>query len=126
MQRVCSVLVLDDEEIILNSLVRLLSLKGYTVRGFTGFDGAWAYFKANAASIDVVIVDLSMPVINGLESFKRFNAHRPGLPVIISSGFSHSAQMDELAKAGVKYFLPKPYKLEEAITLITCAVSKSI
>ena len=106
-----TVLVVDDQPAVLRTAVRLLEQLGIRVVAATSGAEALEELAANGVSVDLALVDLTMPKMGGLELAKRLTQAHPGLPVILMSGY---AQETNGAVAG---FLQKPYSQE---SLRTC------
>jgi two-component system cell cycle sensor histidine kinase/response regulator CckA len=102
-----SVLLVDDEEGVRKALQQLLEYLGHRVRvARDGFE-ALATLEAERAQIDLVIMDVTMPGLDGVEAEKRISQKWPDLPVILSSGYADAHHDGN----GVT-FLQKPYKLD--------------
>ncbi len=102
------ILFVDNEEDIVKMSSRMLEYLGYQVYIARSGDQALAMIKAEAADIDLVITDYSMPGITGLQLAEEIIKFRKGLPVILCSGFSEAAIADEASKTINCRFLPKP------------------
>ena len=103
------ILVADDEE-----NVRIVAREMFEDRGFsvvTVMDGRQAVetFRARADEIVAVLLDLTMPVMGGEEAFKEIQAIRPGVPVILSSGFTEQDATSRFAGNEPAGFIQKPY-----------------
>jgi len=107
------ILLVDDEEMIRQLGETLLEQLGYEVH--TCSDGAQAvgYYTDHFREIDVVIMDMIMPVMNGMDAFIRMKKINPGIKALISSGFSTTGESKEINKMGVKGFIGKPYHLKD-------------
>ena len=112
-----TILVIDDEDIILDVVATILEDGGYRVlkasRGEKGID----MFRDNHESIDVVIVDHMMPGMDGIAVFDKLREIDPAVKVVISSGYS-SASRDDLLAKGFAGYLKKPYKIDELLQTI--------
>ncbi len=102
------ILFVDDKEDIVKMSTRMLEYLGYQVYVARSGDQALAMIKAEAADIDLVITDYSMPGITGLQLAEKIIKIRKELPVILCSGFSEAAIVDEASKTINCRFLPKP------------------
>ena len=107
-----TVLVVDDEPMVreaCSAMVRSLGLQA-----LTAVDGEDAVRIAAdpARSIDCVLLDLTMPRMNGAAAFERLRELRPGLPVVLSSGYSEQSSLQQFGDRGVDGFIQKPYTLE--------------
>ena len=106
-----TVLMADDENLIVEVGSKMLERLGYTVlKAYSGRE-AVSLFKANAERIDLVILDMIMPDITGGEVFDRIKAIFPGIKVILSSGYSLNGQAAEILNRGCDGFLQKPFNL---------------
>jgi CheY-like chemotaxis protein len=102
-------LVVDDEEVVRSMTRFALERSGYTVEAVG--DGATALerFSARPGKYDAVLLDLTMPVMDGEETLARLQAIRPDICVVLSSSFSQSEAVERFAGRGVAGFLQKPY-----------------
>jgi signal transduction histidine kinase/CheY-like chemotaxis protein len=107
------ILLVDDKELIVRSCSRALTRLGYQVKSFTDGASALAEIHGNAQGFDLVITDLSMPGISGLEIAKILQKLRPDLPVVLSSGMVPTEMQNELTAAGIHDVLRKPFTFEE-------------
>ncbi len=101
-----SVLIVDDERNILLTLSRALALEGYVVATASG--GVEALEKLAATPIDLVVMDVRMPDLDGLTVLRRAREARPGLPVIIMSGHGSIETVRQAFKLGAFDYLEKP------------------
>jgi len=105
-----TVLLVDDEESVRGIGVEMLKELGYT--GITATDGrdALEQFKAHP-EICCVILDLTMPKMDGEQCFRELRLLRPDIKVIMSSGYSEQEVSEKFIGKGVAGFIQKPYKL---------------
>jgi PAS domain S-box-containing protein len=106
-----TVLFVDDEEAIRNVARRSLGRQGYDVRLATNGADAVALFAREADAIDLVIVDLTMPRMSGVDVVHVLRAARPDVPIILSTGHigDEARALEALEDVAV---LPKPYTVE--------------
>ncbi len=111
-----SVLVIDDEPEVRSIVVQILIRFGCEVEAAK--DGAAGWDSLARRSFDLVITDLVMPRLSGLELLRRLRAANPNLPVIVMSGYSPwtTADLDQLLRPGV--FLDKPFTFEALIEAV--------
>ena len=117
------ILVIDDEEQVLGSMVRLLQRLGYDATGVEDGEAGLRHIRANPT--DLVITDMQMPGKSGLEVLLELRALHPELPVIAMSGGDSSKQLDLLGSAGLLgavAVMMKPYTIEE----LTAAVGEAL
>ena len=112
------ILLIDDDDLLRGVLAKSLGYAGHTV--IQASDGQQGVELARAATLDLVITDLVMPVQEGVETILTLRRERPTLPIIaISGGVSNSPLYLEIAgKVGAKRVLPKPFTPQELIAMI--------
>jgi len=107
------ILIVDDEETIRNFADTALRKLGYTVSTCSNGADAVAEYSAHGDEIDLVILDIVMPVMGGAEALDRIRHIDPDARVVISSGFSRDAAADKLLHNGAMAFLSKPFRIDE-------------
>jgi len=107
-----TVLVVDDEQTVLDVTRRMVRHLGYTV--LTAADGrdALDLVETHDGQIDLVILDVEMPVMSGAEAYPLLVKARPDVKVIISSGYELDAECRRLLDAGADAFLQKPFCMD--------------
>jgi len=108
-----TILLVDDEDMVRLVCQRMLSHDGWKVLPATGGSEAIKLFRINAQVITCVLLDLSMPQMDGMAVFRELRAIRPDVKVILTSGYS-SDQGDgqKLIEEGLDGFIQKPYTVE--------------
>ena len=103
------ILVVEDEEPIRRVSKRMLESFGYSVT--TCGDGVEALdiYESEGDGIDLIILDLIMPIMGGKQTFEELKKMNPHIKVIISSGYSQDGEVQELMDRGVRGFIQKPY-----------------
>jgi PAS domain S-box-containing protein len=118
-----TILLIDDEEMVQMVASTLLSKLGYTVliagNGRLGIE----MYQEHEKEIRLVILDIIMPVMGGRETFVKLHQLSPALPVIISSGFSTSEDLEALRRMGASSFLRKPFHRMELAEMISKLLS---
>ncbi|AEB08403.1 response regulator [Desulfobacca acetoxidans] len=102
------ILVVDDEPPIADLVQQLLQRLGYQVTAVTNSQEALKIFQANPDAFDLVITDLTMPHLTGLELSRKILQRRADLPIILCSGYSDITVAAEMRKIGIKEYLMKP------------------
>ncbi len=102
------VLLVDDEALIRMGMRAILQDLGYEVVG-EAEDGQQAVQKVVALDPDVVIMDIKMPVMDGLEATRRIMASHP-VPIIVLTAYNQRSLVEEAADAGVLAYLMKPVR----------------
>jgi len=109
------VLVVDDEAIVVNSIRKILTRKGYAIEeAFTCKDALAQVFTHD---FDLVLLDMKMSDGNGLEVLQRIKAKRPDLRVVIVTGYASVDTAVEAIKKGASDYMPKPFTPEELYTM---------
>jgi DNA-binding response OmpR family regulator len=117
-------LVVDDEEDFLRSIVMRIELRGIEVHGVTSGTDALEYLEANRDSIDVVLLDIKMPGMDGIETLRRIKASDPRVEVIVVTGHA-SQEFERLGREhGAFDHLVKPVRLETILERIEAAVRR--
>ncbi|MCY1077446.1 sigma-54-dependent transcriptional regulator [Archangium lansingense] len=106
-----AVLVVDDEEQVRTFLAELLSSSGYQVR--CASSGSQALEMLSGGSFDVVLLDVMMPEMSGLEVLRRYRASGGGVPVIVLSALSGAEDAMRAMKMGASDYLSKPFSNDE-------------
>jgi signal transduction histidine kinase len=107
-----TVLVVDDDDHVRQIVERLLRDADYGVLSAANGDEAVTLYEENAAEIDLVLVDMTMPGMNGLETLTELRKRAPDAKVILTSGYSDSSA-EAVEQAGFSEFLAKPYQPAE-------------
>ena len=110
------VLIVDDEQSIRSSLERLLSFEKF--KTFTAADGRAAIELVASERVDIVLLDIKMPGMDGLEVLGSLREQYPSLPVIIISGHGTINTAVEATKLGAFDFLEKPIDMERLLLTI--------
>ncbi len=107
------ILFVDDEDIQVRAMTKLLEHLGYSVTGRTGALEALGLFREAPEAFDLVIMDQSMPRMTGGELAAEMLRLRPGLPVIICTGYSETLAEEQALAMGIKAFIMKPFSVAE-------------
>lgn len=105
------ILVVDDEANQRRTLGIGLRLEGFEVT--EAADGEDALTKLDDGPVDLAIVDLMMPGINGLDLARRIRFRHPGVRIVLTSAYHLSERQVERAGVGAVGFVPKPYEITE-------------
>lgn len=110
------ILIVDDEQIVCDSVQKILSKKGYTID--KSLNVKEAVEKIRNTSYDLVIADLVIPNTSGMELLDIIKKYYPELDVIIITGYASYASAVKATKLGASNYLPKPFTHEE-LTKVT-------
>jgi PAS domain S-box-containing protein len=108
-----TILLIDDEEILVELGTTILKLLGYSVVSSLSSPEALKTFTENPNGFDVVITDFTMPYMTGYELAKEFLRIRPDIPIILCTGFSSQISEEQARAAGIRAFIMKPYNTGE-------------
>ena len=118
-----NILLVEDDARAAMSLEKLFKSEGYTVavsqRGDEGFA------RAQSENFDVVITDLRLPGIDGLELVRRLHAAKPRLPIVLMTAFGTAETVIEATKHGAFEYLIKPFEMEDLLEVTAKAVTSS-
>ncbi len=114
----CRVVYVDDDPTMLLLVQALLQRAGHQVRCFDDPYAAMARLREQPDDVDLVISDFNMPGLSGLDVAREIAVLRPGLPVVISSGFVTDELLANAARAGVRQVLQKEYIVERLVALV--------
>jgi len=107
------ILYLDDEEPLVFLMKRMLEHLGHRIAAFTKSEEALAAFSATPDEFDLVLTDLSMPGMSGIEFAQSVLALRPGTLVVIATGHIQDKDVEKARAAGVHEVIQKPNTLDE-------------
>ena len=112
------VMIVDDEEFVTMLGQRVLADEGYRV--VTARDGmqAISIYKKLRNEIALIILDFTMPVMDGADVFEELTSINPKVPVVLSSGFAEQDRLRAMLAKGLRGFIPKPYTQQKLLSQI--------
>jgi len=113
-----SILLVDDDPFIVEIQQMTFERCGYNVTPFVSSLEALDEFKSRPEFFDIVICDMTMPVMTGIVLAERIKKIRSDIPVIICTGFSDQINKDNYHDKGIDGFLMKPFRKRESLSLI--------
>ena len=116
-----AVLIVDDNESIINSLEGILSDDGFEVHH--AFNGYEALKSIDRLSPDIVLLDIWMPGMDGIETLKEIKAAYPNLPVVMITGHGTIESAVDATRSGAFDFLEKPLSIDRVIVTINNALN---
>ena len=114
------VLIVDDDKVIREGLLRILKAEGYLVEALSS--GRQALDCLEEQDFDLIITDLKMPGMSGLEVLQAIKAEHPDLPVILITGYAAIDNAVEVMKSGASDYLAKPFANEEIVQKVRKAL----
>ncbi|GEM_PF-1470535 len=118
------ILFVDDEKSISDAMKLMLTRLGYEVTSSTDSIDALNLFRENSGSFDVIITDLVMPKMTGLEFSKEVLGIRPDIPVILCTGYSDMVDDEMIIKSGIRHRTSKPLLISEMANIIREALDQ--
>jgi PAS domain S-box-containing protein len=112
------ILYVDDEEAISFLIHRLLSRKGYRVTCCNSPTRALELLRADPFAFDVLVSDLTMPTLNGIDLIRAAKEIRPDLPAILTSGYVRDEDHARAVRAGIEHVILKPNTVDEMGTTL--------
>ncbi|MFW5875334.1 MAG: HD domain-containing phosphohydrolase [Myxococcota bacterium] len=116
------VLVVDDESVIREILADFLSMEGFWVR--TAEDGSAALVELSRTHYDLVLSDLKMPNMGGIELLEAIRKHTPNIVTVIMTGFGTVETAIDAMKRGAYDYILKPFKVEDVVHTIRRGLEK--
>jgi PAS domain S-box-containing protein len=121
-ERKLNILFVDDEEMICEMAGEMLASFGYKVVVFGSGKKAVEYYKKSWQSIDLVIMDMIMPEMDGKETFMAMRAVNPAIRTVLSSGYSINGEAQGIINEGVRGFIQKPFMFDQMVKAIEDAM----
>jgi PAS domain S-box-containing protein len=120
-----TILLVDDEDMILEVTHELLTSSGYQVLKAGSGSQALELYQRHIDDIDIVLLDMIMPGMNGAETYDRLKSIDPDVKVILTSGYSVDAQAEKIFAKGCNGFLQKPFTIKSLSSKITAVLQQA-
>lgn len=118
------VLVVDDEGSVLFTLAANLELEGFEVTSAPS--GARALTLLEEQVFDLVLTDIRMPGMNGVELFRRVRAREPGMPVVLMTAYAVEGLVEDALGEGAFAVLPKPFAIDHVVATLARAARRPV
>src|SRR5438046_528092 len=117
-----TVLVVEDDELILDAMTRMLVRQGYLV--FTAASGhdAIGLLRTPLQPINVVVLDVNLPDVSGIDLCARIRELHPTMPVVVCTGSTDPAELSDLLKMGVRHCFHKPVQMADLLASVEAAL----
>jgi CheY-like chemotaxis protein len=106
------IMALDDDKEVREALEAMIVAQGHQIELFSEFNGLWKRMK-DGSNLDLLVLDLEMPSVDGIDALRRIRVSFPELPVLVASGHMTTSAMQELKNLGVETFLRKPFGAQD-------------
>lgn len=113
-----SILIVDDEELIVEMNIQRLQRFGYRATGVTGSVRALEIFRNDPDAYDLIVTDHLMPDMTGLELARELLRIRPGIRIIMCSGLHEPVPLDRIKQVGIREFFAKPVDRNEFVRIV--------
>lgn len=115
-----TILIAEDSSVILNLTKKILELQNYKI--ITAKNGGEVIKQVEKQKIDAILMDLNIPVKNGMECTREIRAHAnpeiSGIPIIAVTGNANNYTMEQFKEAGVNAYLPKPLDFDMLVQTV--------
>jgi two-component system, OmpR family, response regulator MprA len=118
-----TVLVADDNDVAQRLCKRVLEKAGYTV--LIAADGLQAVEVALSRRPAMILMDVAMPGIDGIEAMRRIKTEIPNQPIVIASAHSMASDRERFLAAGADDILSKPFRLADLVAIVAKLTAKS-
>ena len=118
-----TVLVADDNDVAQRLCRRVLEKAGYSV--LIAADGLQAVEVALSKRPNMILMDVAMPGIDGIEAMRRIKAEIPGQPIVIASAHSMASDRERFLAAGADDILSKPFRLADLVAIVAKLTARS-
>lgn len=120
-----TILVVDDDIVVLTALSKLLGVFGYIIAGASNSQAAMDYITTSRKRFDLIITDLAMPGIDGVQFMTEAKKVFPDVPVIVMTGYSERCTPAEALRLGAFAYVAKPFNIPEVVSTIERALRTS-
>jgi signal transduction histidine kinase len=121
-----TILVVEDETDVRFFLETVLASHGYRVLCAADVEEALRVFAAHRDEIDLVFSDVGLPKTDGISLGEKLREEKPGLPIVIASGYPTKEFKERLNQLGIQAFLAKPYNTQDILQTVRKAISGSV
>ena len=124
-RRAGRILVVEDAEVVRRAVEQMLTRAGYEVVTASNGREAVACYAAHAGRLDLVIIDLRMPEMDGRACFRELKRLDPGVTAIVSTGYEADGAAQEMLDQGMVGFVRKPYQMEDLLGAVASALGRT-
>ena len=113
-----TVLLVEDDELVMDAMTRTLVRQGYLVLSARSGHDAMSLMYTPLQPINVVVLDLNLPDVSGIDLCARIHELHPSLPVVVCTGGTDPADADGLINLGVRRFFHKPVPMADLVASV--------
>jgi CheY-like chemotaxis protein/glycine cleavage system H lipoate-binding protein len=118
-----NILIVDDEEVVINSVIKIASLEGFSIEGVN--DAFTAFEKIDETDFDLIISDIMMPKTDGFKFLAELESKRISTPLIMTTGYTTIENAVQSLYHGAIDFIPKPFTVDEMISVLNRGIRYS-
>lgn len=115
------ILIVDDDPVVIRSCSRILESEGHETRIADTVEGGEVLLDHEP--FDLMLTDIKMPGRDGFEMIRRATRIRPGMPILVMTGYLMPETRDEGCRLGVNHYIAKPFTPDELLTAVKDAQS---
>jgi len=120
------ILLVDDQRFIVDTGKKILESLGYKVVGQTSSVDALSAFVAQPSKFDLVVTDLTMPKMTGVDLSQAIRKIRPDIPIILCTGYSEELHPQKAQRLGIKKMIMKPFTIKELTHVIEALLKEDL
>jgi DNA-binding response OmpR family regulator len=113
-----TVLLVEDDELVMDAMTRTLVREGYLVLSARSGHDAMSLMYTPLQPINVVVLDLNLPDVSGIDLCARIRELHPTMPVVVCTGSTDPADADGLINLGVRRFFHKPVPMADLVASV--------
>jgi DNA-binding response OmpR family regulator len=117
-----TVLVVEDDDLILDAMTRMLVREGYLVLTAASGHDAIGMLRTPLQPINVIVLDVNLPDVSGIDLCARIRELQPELPVVVCTGTTNPADLAELLRMGVRHCFHKPVAMADLLASVEAAL----
>jgi two-component system, cell cycle sensor histidine kinase and response regulator CckA len=121
-----TILVVEDEQLMLRLLEKFLSQQGYQVLIASDGEEAVEVYHLHRLEIDVVLLDVGLPKLTGWDVLLKMKEDNPDVRVVIATGYLAPKMKTDMLRIAVKHFVDKPYVLDELLETIQSLIDAPV
>ena len=116
------ILIAEDHAIVRSGIKNIIAVAGDMLVAGEATQGDEVLAMVRSLDFDVLLLDLTMPRLDGFEALQRMKALRPEVRVLLSSGFAEPGMERRIPPGSVAGFLPKPYRVQDLIAAVKASL----
>jgi DNA-binding response OmpR family regulator len=117
-----TVLLVEDDELILDAMTRMLVREGYLVLSAASGHDAISLLHRPLQPINVIVLDLNLPDVSGVDLCARIRELHPSMPVVVCTGTTDPSAVAELLNLGVRHCFHKPVQMADLLASVEAAL----